>query len=93
MEFRKSGPHTETIVKENFILLEFESSFIDVDEHKASIMIFSEEKEKLKKIENLILKAPELLETLKGLVIDVGNLLGENDIEWQQAGYYNYAKE
>jgi len=41
----------------------------------------------------LISKAPELLEVLKGLVSDVGNLLSEHDIEWQQAGYYETAKE
>lgn len=32
------------------------------------------------------------LEVLKGLVSDVGNLLGENAIEWQQAGYLEEAK-
>jgi hypothetical protein len=35
----------------------------------------------------------DLIDTLSGLVSDVGNLLSENDIEWQQAGYYNHAKE
>lgn len=30
---------------------------------------------------------------LSGLVTDVGNLLGQHDIEWQQAGYFNEAKE
>ena len=33
-----------------------------------------------------------LIDTLKGLVCDVNNLLGEHDIEWQQAGYFNSAK-
>ena len=32
-------------------------------------------------------------ETLQGLVSDVNNLLSEYDIEWQQAGYLNYAKQ
>ena len=41
----------------------------------------------------LISKAPEMLEVLKGLVSDVGNLLGEHDIEWQQAGYFEAAKQ
>lgn len=35
----------------------------------------------------------KLREALDGLVTDVGNLLGEYDIEWQQAGYYEHAKE
>jgi hypothetical protein len=35
----------------------------------------------------------DLIDTLSGLVSDVGNLLSENDIEWQQSGYYNHAKE
>jgi hypothetical protein len=35
----------------------------------------------------------DLVDTLSGLVSDVGNLLSEKDIEWQQAGYYNQAKE
>lgn len=39
------------------------------------------------------IKENYLLDTLSGLVSDVGNLLSENDIEWQQAGYYNHAKE
>lgn len=34
-----------------------------------------------------------VIDTLKGLVSDVNNLLSENDIEWQQAGYFNQAKE
>ena len=34
-----------------------------------------------------------VIEILEGLVTDVDNLLGENDIEWQQAGYFNEAKE
>jgi hypothetical protein len=34
----------------------------------------------------------ELVSVLDGLVSDVGNLLSENDIEWQQAGYYETAK-
>lgn len=42
---------------------------------------------------NLIACAPELLETLCGLVSDVQNLIQEHDIEWQQAGYYNHAIE
>lgn len=33
-----------------------------------------------------------LIDTLKGLVCDVNNLLGEHDIEWLQAGYFNSAK-
>ena len=41
----------------------------------------------------LISVAPELLEVLQGLVSDVGNLLSENDIEWQEAGYYTTAIE
>lgn len=37
-----------------------------------------------------------VIDTLKGLVSDVGNLLSDVsdlDYEWQQAGYYNQAKE
>lgn len=34
-----------------------------------------------------------VIDTLKGLVSDVNNLLSENDIEWQQAGYFIQAKE
>lgn len=34
-----------------------------------------------------------LIEILEGLVTDVDNLLNENDIEWQQAGYFNEAKQ
>jgi len=33
-----------------------------------------------------------LIDTLKGLVCDVNNLLSEHDIEWQQAGCFNSAK-
>lgn len=35
----------------------------------------------------------EAVSLLSGLVTDVSNLLGEYDIEWQQAGYYTAAKE
>ena len=38
----------------------------------------------------------ELINTLSGLVLDVGSLLcdvADLDFEWQQAGYYNTAKE
>ena len=35
----------------------------------------------------------ELVSVLDGLVSDVENLLSENDIEWQQAGYHETAKE
>lgn len=39
-------------------------------------------------------KEIEVINILSGLVTDVGNLLSEHDgIEWQQAGYYNAAKE
>jgi len=41
----------------------------------------------------LIASAPELLEVLQGLVSDVGNLLSEHNIEWQQSGYYNASIE
>lgn len=34
-----------------------------------------------------------VIEILEGLVTDVDNLLNENDIEWQQAGYLNEAKQ
>ena len=37
-------------------------------------------------------KIDELLNVLNGLVTDVSTLLSENDIEWQQAGYFNEAK-
>ena len=45
---------------------------------------FDEEKE--------IDKLHEVFHVLDCLVSDVGNLLSEHDIEWQQAGYFNYAK-
>jgi hypothetical protein len=35
----------------------------------------------------------DLVDAFSGLLSDVQNLLSENDIEWQQAGYYKYAKE
>ena len=35
----------------------------------------------------------DVIEILEGLVTDVDNLLNENDIEWQQAGYFNEAKQ
>jgi len=41
----------------------------------------------------LFLKSKELKECLEGLVNDVSSLLSDNDIEWQQAGYYNYSKK
>lgn len=41
----------------------------------------------------LISCAPEMLEVLQGLVSDVDNLLGDHDIEWQQAGYLAEAKQ
>ena len=44
-------------------------------------------------IEKLEAEKKELLSILKGLVSDVGNLIGEHDIEWQQAGYFESAKE
>ena len=47
----------------------------------------------LKQIEKLEAENKELLSILKGLVSDVGNLTGEHDIEWQQAGYFESAKE
>jgi hypothetical protein len=34
-----------------------------------------------------------VVETLKGLVNDVDTLLSDEGIEWQQAGYFNQAKE
>jgi len=43
--------------------------------------------------DEMIVNQNELLNTLYGLVSDVGNLLSDYDIEWQQAGYYNQAKE
>lgn len=30
---------------------------------------------------------------LKGLISDIGGLLSDYDIEWQQAGYYETARE
>ena len=47
----------------------------------------------LEQIEKLEAENKELLSILKGLVSDVGNLTGEHDIEWQQAGYFESAKE
>jgi hypothetical protein len=47
-------------------------------------------------IEKGIIDTPELLDVLQGLVSDVGNLLcdvADLDFEWQQAGYYETAKE
>ena len=44
----------------------------------------------------LIKAAPELLEVLIGLVNDVDSLLSDvaqYDFEWQEAGYFNAAKE
>jgi hypothetical protein len=41
----------------------------------------------------LISKAPEMLDTLKNLVSDFDNLLSEYDIEWQQAGYLEHARQ
>ncbi len=38
-------------------------------------------------------KQNEVVNLLSGLVVDVGNLLSENDIEWQQAGYYTESKK
>lgn len=35
----------------------------------------------------------EFYETLKGLVNDVSTLITDNDIEWQQAGYFEHAKQ
>lgn len=35
----------------------------------------------------------DLIDTISGLVSDISTLLSENDIEWQQAGYFNHAKE
>ena len=35
----------------------------------------------------------DVIEILEGLVTDVDNILNENDIEWQQAGYFNEAKQ
>lgn len=34
-----------------------------------------------------------LINTLKGLVSDVDTLLSDDGIEWQQAGYFNHAKQ
>lgn len=34
-----------------------------------------------------------VVDTLKGLVNDVNTLLSDEGIEWQQAGYFNQAKE
>lgn len=34
-----------------------------------------------------------LKDVLRGLVVDVDNLLGQHDIEWQQASYFNEAKQ
>ena len=47
----------------------------------------------LQQIEKLEAEKKEILSILKGLVSDVGNLIGEYDIEWQQAGYFESAKE
>ena len=44
-------------------------------------------------IKKLEAEKKEILSILKGLVSDVGNLIGEHDIEWQQAGYFESAKE
>jgi len=37
-------------------------------------------------------KKKKLIKMLFGLVSDVGNLLSEYDIEWQQSGYFEEAK-
>lgn len=38
-------------------------------------------------------KQNEVINLLTGLVVDISNLLSENNIEWQQAGYYTESKK
>ena len=35
----------------------------------------------------------EMLSVLSGLINDISNLLNENDIEWQECGYFEEAKK
>lgn len=44
-------------------------------------------------IKHSALQNKAVIEILEGLVTDVDNLLNENDIDWQQAGYFNEAKQ
>lgn len=39
------------------------------------------------------IEVSDLINTLKGLVSDVDTLLSDEAIEWQQAGYFNHAKQ
>lgn len=55
--------------------------------------IYEEIPDNSHQLEKLEAEKKELLSILKGLVSDVGNLIGEHDIEWQQAGYFESAKE
>jgi hypothetical protein len=61
---------------------DFEAHIVEQSFDLADSMIGYKENELIKTIE-----------ILSGLVYDIGNLLAENDIEWQQAGYYNEAKK
>ena len=77
-----------------------------IDENAMYSVTYTIDKNGNKIIENALLKGGDMTEsqikdyllkefhsTLKGLISDVDNLLGENDIEWQQAGYFQYAKQ
>lgn len=44
-------------------------------------------------LEKLEAEKKDILSILEGLVSDVGNLIGEHNIEWQQAGYFESAKK
>ena len=77
-----------------------------IDENKMYPVTYTIKQNGEKVIENTTLKGgdmtetqikdyllKEFYETLKGLVSDVSELLGDNDIEWQQAGYFEHANE
>lgn len=77
-----------------------------IDENKMYPVTYTIDQKGNKITRNTLLKGGDMTEsqikdyllkefhsTLKGLISDVDNLLGENDIEWQQAGYFEHAKQ
>ena len=77
-----------------------------IDENKMYPVTYTIKQNGEKVVENTTLKGgdmsenqikeyllKEFYETLKGLVSDVSELLGDNDIEWQQSGYFEHAKQ